>query len=404
MVPDNEKESDDRTSREEAKSRRDAFERERRGQLAKSLPPVKAPSMVRKVLLWENGTARQAKRETAIPEKVGEAETLPEDTKDPTGTEGHDVGTPAGRRRRRRVLIKLRSSEWGWGQYHGSLWWVLAGLSCIGLLGFYLYTAVTPRAEGKPLPSPYRPPPLSGIEGSPIEMLVNQSAELLPVLADLVAKAQAPTGKGSADLFRGGEEGRTKRRDWNQRVEKPADFDLSAPHQLHASVVAKTPYLYLKGTRLDHTPGSIYFVEEEGRYLIDWEATEGYSEVLPQEVADLADREPRLMRCLLMETVFHRAEGYPEDAFLCVTLHHRDRNTFLWAYAPMGSSQEKLITEYLTRKPAGVSERPVTLKVRKGAVSGTGNQVEIVEFHHWEWVAPEEPAPPISPPSRNVEK
>jgi hypothetical protein len=140
--------------------------------------------------------------------------------------------------------------------------------------------------------------------------------------------------------------------------------------------------------RVDHSPGTIFFLKEGDRYVIDWEATVGFSELLPGEVAKLPDCEPRLMRAVLVEAVFYQTGGYTEDDFLCVTLHHRDQNEFLWAYAPMGSNAERVISNYLAEKSVEIRERAVTLKVRKGTASAQPNQVEIVEFQHWGWVAP----------------
>ncbi len=121
--------------------------------------------------------------------------------------------------------------------------------------------------------------------------------------------------------------------------------------------------------------------------LFDWEASEGYSEVLLDEVDVLKDGEPRMMRVVISLSNFY-TDVYPEEEFRCYTLHHDDPGEWLWAYAERESALDIGLLSHMSRRdPLGRASR-VTLKITKKRAEGRANQVEVVEFLFGGWIAP----------------
>lgn len=384
-----------RRRRKLSKEEEAKIEEERQRLLAKIPAAPKKSENVRQVILEEvEGSfhcedLRERDEEAEQEAEEPESEPEPEAPEAVPSEDGKDEGEPKLIRRKHRRL-KIRDMEAGWGKFRGTLWWVLAGfasLACIALLSKSDFRAVPDQEPLAPAP---RPAPLATVDESPYGDLVVKSPEMLPVVQELASRSQEPGGDGVATLYRGGEATLRKMEGWWERAGRLAPLDLAANPLLHISNTAGTPSLRLEGRRTDHAHGAMFFVKEFDRYVIDWEATVGYSEVLPKEVEVLSDGESRMMRAVLAEAMFYQIGGYKEEDFVCVTLYHRDRGEFLWGYAAIGSLAEREITRYLAEKPEEIREHAVTLRIGKGLSSGNPNQVEIVGFEHWGWVTPQE--------------
>jgi hypothetical protein len=178
--------------------------------------------------------------------------------------------------------------------------------------------------------------------------------------------------------------------EWRERFPGAASFREESTHEIHASGNDRFAYVIMTGVRDDYSPLMAYFVKEDGRMVLDWEASEGYSEVLIDEVDALRDGKPRMMRGVIGLSNFY-TDVYPEKDYRCYTLHHDDPGEWLWAYAKRESEVDfRLISHMQARDSLGRSRR-VTVKLTKNQEGSRDNQVEIEEFLFGGWIeAPDE--------------
>jgi hypothetical protein len=120
---------------------------------------------------------------------------------------------------------------------------------------------------------------------------------------------------------------------------------------------------------------------------LDWEASEGFSEILPQKVPALRDREPRMMRVMINGSNFY-TDIFPEERFQCYTLQHLDPAEYVWAYAERESEVDfKLRRRVMQQTPWGKQRRAV-VTVRRGPEGSRPNQVEVLDLLYGDWIVP----------------
>ena len=80
---------------------------------------------------------------------------------------------------------------------------------------------------------------------------------------------------------------------------------------------------------------------------------------------------------------------FPEEEFRCYSFHHQDPGEFVWAYAKRGTIVDRsMMASFLAPDLVG-TERRATVRVRKAPPGAQRKQLEIVEFLHTDWLAPE---------------
>lgn len=300
---------------------------------------------------------------------------------------------PGVERRRRRTVKFDQEAQWE-GREWSSLWWLGAGFLCLLMVGVSVFLVVgrgggetRARTSGGGLKPGRAAPDVIDIpyEDLPIADFVARSAELLPKVRSVLMRSES--GEGGSELLRGGEASLRRRNAWRERCPQPAPFREEGLHEIHASGNNRFAYLVLTGEREDFSFVEAYFVKDEDRMLFDWEATEGYSEVLPAEVEVLEDGTPRMMRAVIGLSSFY-TDVYPEETYRCYTLHHDDPGEWLWAYADRSSEVDvRLLTHMASRDPLGRSRR-VTVRIAKRVGGSRANQVEIQEMLFGGWIAP----------------
>lgn len=267
-----------------------------------------------------------------------------------------------------------------------SLWWVLAGLGCLLVLGFVILWNFDSNA-GDQIGSPTRIKMRQDIDEIPISEFVVRSEEILPELAELLDIALKNQEGDFAKFIRGGEESAERWKAWKARKQISARHHPTVRRQLHAAVIGGAGYLVLAGLDANHLEAVAYFVKEADEFKFDWEASEGFSELLPTEVEQLADDEPKLMRGVAAPANFYTTH-FPEEEFQAYTLHHQDPGDFVWGFAKRSSdANTKMMASYAGVDLAGTRDR-VTVKVRRGPEGARANQLEIVEFLHSDWFTP----------------
>lgn len=294
-------------------------------------------------------------------------------------------------RTRRRKVEPVGEDAWTGGQIM-SLWWVLAGLGCLIVVGIALWSFGSSKA-GEKVVQPTRAKSAQNLDKIPIAEFVNNAVPILPEVTELLEVALSAEDGSFAEFIRGGEQSAELWRSWKARNPESARHHPIVSRGLHAAAVGGSGYLVLVGLGADHLAAVAYFVKEGDAFKYDWEASEGYSELLPDEVEQLADAEPKLMRVIISPSDFYTSH-FPEEEYMAYSLHHQDPGKFIWAFAKRTSlANQKLIASYLARDLPGTQNR-ATVMVRKGPEGARANQLEIVEFLHTDWVTPERVSEP----------
>ena len=268
-----------------------------------------------------------------------------------------------------------------------SLWWVLAGALCIVVLWVFLSRSFNIPVNPTSLEEPDRLTMNEDLSDVPIAEFVARASEILPEITDLLEKVNSAEGPELAKFIRGGEESRLRRLAWVERKPVPTRHYPLTKRQLHAASAKKHAYLIMVGLDPDHLEAVAYFTKEGDSFKYDWEASEGYSEILPGEADQLTGEESKLMRCIILPSNFY-TPTFPEEEFQGYTLHHSDPGEFVWAFAGRSSeSNKKIMSHFSGRAFPGTIGR-VTIRVKKGPEGARSNQLEIVEFVHSDWFTP----------------
>jgi hypothetical protein len=289
-------------------------------------------------------------------------------------------------RARRRKVEPVGEDAWTGGQIM-SMWWVLAGLGCLIVVGI-VFWSIGSSKPGEKVVQPTRVKITQNLDKIPIAEFVINAGEIMPKVTELLEVALSAEDASFAESIRGGEQSAERWRSWKARNPESARHHPEVRRQLHAAAASGSGYLVLVGLGADHLAAVAYFVKEGDAFKYDWEASEGYSELLPNEVEQLADAEPKLMRVVVSRSDFYTSH-FPEEEYTAYSLHHQDPGKFIWAFAKRTSlANQKLIASYLARDLPGTQNR-ATVMVRKGPEGARANQLEIVEFLHTDWFTPE---------------
>jgi len=155
-------------------------------------------------------------------------------------------------------------------------------------------------------------------------------------------------------------------------------------------------YLQLTGTREDGNPFEIYFVQEDDKVLLDWEASLGWSELPLPEFIEKKPRKMTLLRCrVTKQPSFDQMFG--SVAYSGYLLSGEFSDQYCLAYVPLDSDRGKTMDrdlKLMLNYASGVTDEPpledqkATVRVRYGDAAGNEDIFEIVEFLHDGWVTP----------------
>ena len=283
-------------------------------------------------------------------------------------------------------------SEWelqgeaAWtGLHAGSLWWVLAGILGVGVVVFFLVQSFDNPVRPTSIDEPQRAVISDDISNIPIADLVIRAAEIMPMASQVLGEAHSGRGLEEAQLLRGGKNSWEKRKLWAGRRPSSGGHYPVSQLQLNAATLMGHPYLILMGLDKDYVASVAYFTSEaDGSLKYDWEASEGYSELLPGEVGQLRGNDPLLMRGIVTPSTFY-PPAFPELEFQCYVIHHRDAGNFIWAFARRGSEANKRMRGHFSLRLTPSTMGRATVRVQKGPEGARANQLELVEFINSDW-------------------
>tara|TARA_B100001093_G_scaffold515701_1_gene592610 strand:- start:744 stop:2009 length:1266 start_codon:yes stop_codon:yes gene_type:complete len=286
-------------------------------------------------------------------------------------------------------------SEWelqgeaAWtGLHTGSLWWVLAGILGVGVVVVFLVQSFDNPVRPTSTEEPQRAVISGDISNIPIADLVIRAAEIMPMVTQVLEEAHSGRGLEVVPLLRGGKNSWERRNSWEDRRPRSGGYYPVSQLQLNAAALMGRPYLMLMGLDKDYVASVAYFTSEaDGSFKYDWEASEGYSEILPGEGDQLQGNDPRLMRGIVTPSTFY-PPAFPELEFQCYIIHHRDAGNFIWAFAKRGSEANKRMRGHFSLPLTPAIMGRATVRVQKGPKGARVNQLELVEFINSDWFIP----------------
>lgn len=315
----------------------------------------------------------------------GEEEVVADDVWDEDPTEVEE--SESGGEEPRRVAKWAPDAEVPWGSQgtRVNLAWVTAGAVTLVVLGVLLGRADRNREPAVRVVEPERFQSQTLLSETAMADLLTMGREVLPRMTELLLIAQGDPAE-AAPALAGGEYSAALMADWRKRVGPVSPIKEDGIVAMSAAVLEGNAYLVVSGLRNDYSKYLAYFVEKEGELVIDWRATVGFSEVLPNEVADMPTDKSLLMRAIALPSSFYTL-AYPESDYACYLLSHIDREEYAWGYVRRDSVVHDQLDGALKAPLTRPADNRVTLTVRKGRGDGLPNQLVIDEVVGADWLS-----------------
>ncbi len=189
-------------------------------------------------------------------------------------------------------------------------------------------------------------------------------------------------------------------KDWGEKLlTNPSSNFSSRPKVVYSSELSgakERGYLSVSGTREGGDSFEAFFVNENEKLLLDWDATTGWSEMGVPEIAEKKPRKPIFLRCRVeKKPSFDQSFGTIEYSGYVLAGNLSDE--YFLAYVPLDSDRGKatdrdfkLMLNYgsfVSNEPP-LKNQKATVRVRHIPGVGKDGIFEIVEFLHSGWVTP----------------
>ena len=275
------------------------------------------------------------------------------------------------------------------GLHTGSLWWVLAGILCVGLVVFFLLQSFNNPVRSSSIEQPLRTSISDDTGDVPLADFVIRAAEIMPLVTQILEKVYSGKGPEVAGLLRGGKDSWDRWKAWQDRRPSSEGYHPVSQLRLNAATLMGHPYLMLTGLDKNYVAAVAYFTSEaDGSLKYDWEASEGYSDFLPGEQEQPLGSAPLLVRGIVAPSTFY-PPAFPESAYQCYVIHHRDAGNFIWAFARRGSEANKRMRGHFSLRMTESTDGRATVMVQKGPPGARANQLDLVEFINSDWCVPQ---------------
>lgn len=150
------------------------------------------------------------------------------------------------------------------------------------------------------------------------------------------------------------------------------------------------PFMVVSGHCEDHSPFRAYFVREQGRLRLDWEATSAFSEIPIADLPGATPHTPVAIRCLLRPRTFYTA-SLPEEQYRCYLLENADARCFVWGYAERDSALDRKLDGSLSADSAFMEKKPgerVIVALTAPPQRDSPAQFLVTDLLQIEWVMP----------------
>lgn len=273
-------------------------------------------------------------------------------------------------------------------------WWACGGVAVAMLLAASVASVLalnTARQASSPRPA------VSGYELEKVELderfaffqedPIPLQAEAVRLLAGYTAARSADEALGwvrDPEQLRGRLQARWKPWPAAPRLERQDALQYAFTDSMNP------PFMVLLGKRADHLPFRAYFVRDDGRLRLDWEATEGVCDIPIHELAQTPVVRGAVVRCELKAQPFYTA-SMPESGFNSFSINSADRQSWVWGYAERDSALDRRLKEALDAGGAiwEAKERErMTLRITSAPGREQPNQFLITDMLHIDWVRP----------------
>lgn len=172
----------------------------------------------------------------------------------------------------------------------------------------------------------------------------------------------------------------------------PSPPNLSSLDQCAAEIETETkrPYLWLTGTNQDQSPFHCFFIHQNGRFVVDWEATSQLGDTKLSTLSQFPTEAEITLRITLAASPYYLPNLSEKDyESYKITSSHDD--TILWGYAVRNSPVHQKITELLRSDALIVESVPAaraTIKLKRIDSIAGKNRFFLTEMLHKDWVMP----------------
>ena len=289
---------------------------------------------------------------------------------------------------RKSVIKRKRKRDaelpWGW-ERKTTFWWALCcGAGAALVVGVFVMKHVGSRTPPPAVEPPPRFVSKVPLQETPVAELLTLGQSAIPRLVEILSEVENSPAPAEA-LVAEGRASVARMSAWRGRTGPKARVKENGVIGLMAAGFDRQGYLLMSGLRDDYTKYVAYFVETEGALRLDWEATVGYSELLPEEVEAMPGDRTALMRVVASPSSFY-TNLFPEEEYGCFLLTHLDRERYAWGYIRKESESYELLRDYLSSPVTALTAKRVTIRVRKAPDGALPNQVEIVRILGNDWL------------------
>ena len=152
----------------------------------------------------------------------------------------------------------------------------------------------------------------------------------------------------------------------------------------------KRPFLWLTGTNQDQSAIHCFFVHQDNRFVVDWEATSQLGDTSLSTLSQFPTESEITLRITLAESPYYLPTLSEKDyESYKITSFHED--TILWGYAARNSPVHQKITALLRGDAFLVESVPAaraTIKLKRIDSIAGKNRFFITEMLHKDWVMP----------------
>lgn len=149
------------------------------------------------------------------------------------------------------------------------------------------------------------------------------------------------------------------------------------------------PYACLRGELPDFEVFACYFVVQDERLVVDWEASQAYCSSSFEELARGQGDASEVRGVITPSNLY--TDSFPESEYQCYRFESPNGYEMLWCYAKLdtaiaGSIARMFVGGEIANKAPGPVR--ITLGLARGKDGALPNQWLIQQLHHEQWISP----------------
>ncbi len=172
-------------------------------------------------------------------------------------------------------------------------------------------------------------------------------------------------------------------------MDVPANWTIPDNSEWAIRKSGKRDFGYLGGLLPDITPFHFYFVRQDGRIVLDWEASTAFSETPFAELSK-GQGTGGITRGIISPADLYTF-SLTEADYQCFRIMAADQQSSIWAYAkrktPLVEQLSGLFIQGAIPREM-FNEYPITVRLEKAPADSLPNQWVITEMLHIDWISP----------------